>query len=374
MFVSRGYPTGKYPLLGVFEYDQACALVRAGHQIIYAVVDLRSLRRWRKWGFKSLRRDGINIEAINIPCGRLPRLILNFCGVTAFKLLYKRIVKKYGIPDVVHSHFVSPGYYSSCILKDSNVPLVHTEHSYDMHAETLSTKWYNLGKKVYPNVDIVIAVSKSLADNIEKHFGTKSLVIHNIVDTSLFRYVEKKRDRISNKFKFISVGHLQPLKKMDLLIRSFYGAFKNDPTVELYIYGEGGERINLEKIIEEHCLTNRVHLMGYASRDVIAAKMAECDSFVLASESETFGVVYVEAMAAGLPVIATKSGGPEDFIDDTNGIIVSVNDESALIEALQEMRFSRERYNSNVISSNARDRFSSTNIAKQISDVYCSLF
>ena len=78
--------------------------------------------------------------------------------------------------------------------------------------------------------------------------------------------------------------------------------------------------------------------------------MKGCDAFVLASRAETFGVVYVEAMAAGLPVIATACGGPEDFVSEENGILIPADNEEKLTEALIEMYHMAHKYDKQAIS------------------------
>jgi glycosyltransferase involved in cell wall biosynthesis len=219
-------------------------------------------------------------------------------------------------------------------------------------------------------MDRVIAVSRSLKESILSHFNISSVVIPNIVDTQVFLRGEVNEKKDGPFFAFISVGRLIPLKRMDLLIRSFKQAFSDDPSVKLYIYGDGPERSRLGQLIRSSSLENQVFLMGFRSREDIAKKMAECDAFVLASDSETFGVVFIEAMAAGLPVIATYCGGPEDFVDDRYGILVKSGDESALTQAFREMRASHDRFNQIAISEEISARFNAEEIAAQIVDVY----
>ena len=85
---------------------------------------------------------------------------------------------------------------------------------------------------------------------------------------------------------------------------------------------------------------------------------------------ETFGVVYAEALAAGLPVIGTKCGGPEDFVDDSNGILVEVGNKTELVEAMKYMYENRSSYDSNVIRQGVSKRFSEETIAGQLMLVY----
>ena len=81
--IANGYPTEKYRGVGIFELDQAKALAAKGHQIVYLAVDLRSIRRWRKWGFESLVKDNVEIRAINIPLGRFQIRYCIFSGLLA---------------------------------------------------------------------------------------------------------------------------------------------------------------------------------------------------------------------------------------------------------------------------------------------------
>ena len=80
LVVSRGYPSEKYPLHGIFEFDQAKALAKAGCKVIFACVDLRSLRRWRKWGYERLIKVGVVIYAINISLIQNTKTIVSFFG------------------------------------------------------------------------------------------------------------------------------------------------------------------------------------------------------------------------------------------------------------------------------------------------------
>ena len=122
---------------------------------------------------------------------------------------------------------------------------------------------------------------------------------------------------------------------MDLTIEAFIDAFKGSDKVFLTIFGEGPERQKLEELVRINKMEKQIKLMGMQSRKVIADYLKECDCFVLASQTETFGVVYIEAMASGLPVIATKCGGPESFVNEENGVLIPVDNKDALVTAMK---------------------------------------
>jgi len=110
--------------------------------------------------------------------------------------------------------------------------------------------------------------------------------------------------------------------------------------------------------------------MGTQPRKIIAEYMKNADCFALASETETFGVAYIEALASGLPIIAARSGGPEDFIDDSNGILVDVNNVEDLTKALKSLYMNIKKYVKDNISNNAKERFSGELIARRLEKVY----
>jgi len=368
LIVARGYPTDKYKMNGIFEFDQAKALAAAGHEVIFAANDMRSLKRWRKWGIEERVINGVKIYAINIPCGRVPTKWLEWISIKALRYLYSYIERKCGRPDIIHSHFLNQGYSAVNALKEKGIPIIHTEHYSVMNQKELDQHTQYLGEYTYNNVDQVIAVSRCLATSIKEKFGVEPIVIPNIVDTTVFDY--SPVEGLNDEFCFISVGNLVEGKRMGLLISAFHRAFEGNTKIFLCIYGQGPERKNLENLIRQYHLEEQIFLMGLASREVIAKKMQESDCFVLASERETFGVVYIEAMATGLPVIATKCGGPEDFVDNSNGIMVPTNNAECLADAMKSMHLSSNQYDKPTIASDTKAKFSSQSVAMTIIGVY----
>ncbi len=367
LIISRGYPTEKYKMNGIFEFDQAKALAACGCKVVFAVIDLRSIRRMRKFGIDSFIKDGVQIEAINLPCGNIPKRMLYAIGELGLKILYKIIKKKYGQPDIIHGHFTQMGYIITRALRESDIPIILTEHSSLIHNKTIDNRLYEAAKYSYENADRVIAVSTSLSASIYKNFNIRAVCIPNIVNTEMFTYKVNNRD---NLFRIISTGSLIKTKRMDLLIDAFYKAFSKNINIHLYIFGDGVEKISLERKIKEYNLEDNIRLMGLQTRNVIAEYLQNSDCFVLASQSETFGVAYIEALAVGVPVIATKCGGPEDFINNSNGILVEVDDVESLSEALKYIYNNICNYNREEISRDTKSRFSNNIIGNRLIDVY----
>lgn len=367
LFITGSYPTNKYKTSGIFAFDQAKALVKQGHNVIFAAVDLRSIRRWRKWGIERRNIDGVEVYAINIPLGRISKNMLRKFRFLGLRILYKRIIEDHGIPDIMHAHFTGSAYSASKLKDVTGIPLVVTEHSSKINTNNMDEGLYKIASEAYKKADSLIAVSPSLAKMINKHFDIKPTYIPNIADLDVFKYSDKKN---SNSFNFVSTGNLINTKRMDLTIEAFYEAFGNNPRVMLSIFGQGPKRRMLEDLINNYNLNSQVKLMGLCSREEIAKQLGKSDCFVLASQSETFGVAYIEALAMGVPVIATRCGGPEEFVNDNNGLMIDVNNKKQLANAMKYMYNNVDKYDRRTIAEEISEKFSPRAVANKIIGIY----
>lgn len=367
LIISRGYPTEKYPMNGIFEFDQAKALANLGHEVIFASLDMRSFRRKRKWWIEKFEKDGVYVYGINIPLGRIPKRILSYCTILALKRLYKEIEKDKGLPDIIHAHFTGIGYAATKLKDKIQIPLIITEHSSEMMKSNIGQRLFKLASKTYWKADKVIAVSPALSKVIKANFNIDSIYIPNVVDTNTFTYSERyyKKD-----FTFITVGNLIYRKRMDLTVLAFCKSFPRDKNVKLVVIGDGEERENIESIIKKYKFEDKIILTGRLYREQISEYMKKSDCFVLSSRAETFGVVYIEAMAVGLPIIATKCGGPEYLVNEKNGLLIEIDDLEQLIEAMKRMYKHKNHYDRQAISQEIHRCFSPKNVAKEIETVY----
>ena len=368
--ISRGYPTEDYPLNGIFEFDQAKALAKTNNKIIFLAIDLRSIRQKRKYGFEKKTINNIEVRSINIPVGGLPNYLLNVTGRFGAKKLFLRTIKEFGLPDVVHSHFFRPSSWIVDIVKHYNIPFVITEHfSYLVEKDNLENLKKSLNY-IYKQANKLLTVSPALKEALLNKLGFNSEYIPNVVDTNLFSPRPQKYIGENHEFIFVSVGNLIPRKQIMLVVKAFAQVFKDKPNTYLKVIGDGPEKEAIKTFIHNNNLQKQIKLLGQQPRSIIAQTLKDSDCFVLPSRAETFGVVYIEAMASGLPVIATKCGGPEHFVNDQNGLLIEKDNLNELSKAMLTIYETKKQYDSLKIAQFVDNTFSERALVKNLLNIY----
>ena len=270
------------------------------------------------------------------------------------------------MPDVVHAHIISMASPAIILKKKLHIPFVLTEHWTEMNAQRTSKRIMNQ-TSAYRIADRVLCVSEVLAANLKRKCNVDSIVINNMVSDEFF--MNKKQQREDIKFKFIAVGALRRNKRFDILVDAFALAHLSK-TVSLEIVGEGEERGLIESKIHHYHLEDQIRLLGVKSPEEVNKLLCQSDCFVLSSRLETFAIVLIEAMAKGLPVIATKCGGPETFVRTQDGILVEKENVDELAKAMKYMKDHCKEFNSDEIRQHCYDNFSQDIIADKIIEVY----
>ena len=219
----------------------------------------------------------------------------------------------------------------------------------------------------YQYADSIISVSDVLAEHLRQYCNVHSVVIRNMVANHFFDKSKEKSN--SGGFKFIAVGNLLEIKRYDLLIEAFASCnFPED--VVLNIVGEGSDRPLFEKKIKDCKVEGQVKLLGVKTPEEVSDLLCHSDCFTLSSRLETFSIALIEAMAKGLPVIATKCGGPETFVRPKDGLLVENENVEDLAKAMKYMKDHSQEYDSDEIRRHCRDNFSQDVIADKIIEVY----
>ena len=202
---------------------------------------------------------------------------------------------------------------------------IHWLH-YEYEKTNPNGKYPKLFMDALPRFDKIVAVSKRVMDCFNKiyHQDDKTIVINNIVDSEKIR--EKSNEIIlekndSKKINFISVGRLSKEKGYDRLIEAISRLKNRLSNCCFKIYGSGNELENLEALVKSYKLENIVLFKGQTFNPYPFIK--DSDVFILSSFYEAFGLVIIESMSLGVPVIATANSATSELIkNDFNGLVV----------------------------------------------------
>jgi len=165
-------------------------------------------------------------------------------------------------------------------------------------------------KIVNNHVDRIIAISKYAAQRIEKLYGRKAEVLYPPVD------VKKFYNKPSEDF-YLTVSRLEPNKRIDLIVK----AFTKMPDKKIIIVGDGSQRKKLEKLAKGH---KNIIFYGSVNESILLDLYSRCIAFIFVPILEDFGLVALEAMAAGKPVITVNEGGPKEIVEHNHtGLIIN---------------------------------------------------
>lgn len=377
------FQTKNRPTLGSFFLDQAKALKRAGHQVTILYCDTYSVKCAKEWLFYE-EQSATQIEGIQIFREKC------FCpmkhGMEGHKeafskgiqRLWEKHLKNQSI-DIIHAHCcVWAGYAAMKLSEKIRIPYVITEHAtlFQLHKDEISSVNRAVICEVFQKAAKVICVSKAFGKLLEEYTDNIE-VIGNVIDCE--RFCIKEHPKNKQEMRFLTVCYMEEeaqlyKKGMDILIKAWGKTASTYPQAKLVI-GGGGKA--LEKVVEwtkEHKVTESVEFLGALDRQQVVEQMQSCDCFVLPSRYETFGVVYIEAMACGKPVIAVANGGPDDFVHESNGILIQPEQEEALVQAMEKMIVALGQpdspYQPERIAAFVEEKFSYRAIAEQLETLY----
>jgi len=208
--------------------------------------------------------------------------------------------------------------------------------------KTLSERFaWDFTRFLYGKSNIVLTPSKVLAKLLIRH--RIPVPVYDMSNGIEFHFFAKKKDyRIRNNM--IYVGRLGLEKGTDVVVKAFALAHEKNPKLRLDIYGEGPAKNDLLKLVDKLGITDSVGFVGFVSRAEIKKTLKRHDFFVTASTMETQGLVVLEAMAAGLPVIGVDAlAVPELVHNDKNGYLVEPGNAKQMAEAMLKLTESAKR-------------------------------
>lgn len=376
LIIPSWYPQFIGDVGGSFFREQAIALQKAGYSVGVIYPQIRSLKNLKNilkkpYGLTVENDEGVSTlrwyTANYFP--KVKNYNKNHWVKIALKL-FEIYIAKYGKPDIIHVHsMLNAGFAAKLIYETYGIPYVITEHSTAFARNLIPQETIHSLLPVIKQAKACIAVSIEFSLLLNNLFGIKKWeYIPNIVNDAFL-----KCDLVvdENKvFTFINVCLLDHKKRVDILIHAFSQAFYGNQNVRLKIGGDGPMMLALKKQAKDLNIEAQITFLGKLSRERVKEEVAISNAFVLSSEYETFGVVVVEALALGKPVIATKCGGPESILTPSVGYLVEKNSIEEMKITLIELYENNHKFSSFKIREYCQENFSEKAVIYKLAKIY----
>ena len=391
LVMANWFPSEAQPGLGSFVLEQVQALRRVAdldvrvitgrpfwvnrlkpHLILGAI---RAYRRalaaieWTEW-------DGVPVLAAPYLVGT-PFTFVTHAATYTHAMRSAAVTARRSFPfDLVHAHTAYvDGTAGIAIATGFGVPIVITEHTNPFSMLTRNPLIRHRTMRTIRLADRAFAVSESLAEEIRGWLRPDEReqlhVLRNGVDTSRFA---PPSDWLPDRARprFAAIGIMHDYKNPLLLLEAFARVVRDLPGAELHLVGDGPLTPRVMESARSLGVADAVHHHGRLERDAVAALLAQrVDALVVASRSETFGVVVIEALASGKPVVSTRCGGPETILDDPRlGELCANHDADALARAMKAVAARLDPHDVAFRRRTAETRYSLDGVAGELAAQY----
>ena len=387
------YPSEDSPIRGIFIKEQAEALVENfGDRFNIIVSDwgfndselsFRNVKDALSKFIRYLKKEKNRIEQINgvyyisNPYLNISEKVPYFGSFDRFNEVNLKnircVEREIGKIDLIHAHVCFPAGYSAYKLSQHiSLPYVITEHMgpfpwprYIRDGEPIKEI-----RLAATHANALVPVSDALSEEMKKLGYKRRVVIPNFVNEEQFKPMPVTK---KSKYQFFSLCSLETAKGVGDLLKAIKKWDPDPMTVSFVIGGDGEKREYFHAMSKKLGINSLITWAGAIPRDYVAEYMNRCDAFVLPSHHESFGIVFIEALACGKPVIATKCGGPESIVTDNNGRLVDVGDIEGLATMMKWFYHNSNEFDPEIIRNDFLMRFSKRATTKRIISLYESI-
>lgn len=374
LILVSGYPTEYSLNQGIFFRDQAESLARDKENQVALIatipVSLKTVWHKKKWTFGLTKFVSNHVRTMIYTFPNLPK-------VHRYRMIKTRdrgiklisgYIREFGKPDVIHVHGFQSGLLAIKAKTLYGIPYVITEHSSQFIDDIVPRGLEPYAKTVFENADAAVAVSRKFAEFMSERYGREFQYIPNVVDTAVFRPgIDPGKNA---EFTFFNAAGFYLEKNHRMLLEAFSKVVENYPECRLRLAGSGVLEAQMKEYSSELKIARQVDFLGLLPRNEIVKEMQQMDAFVLSSKVETFGVVLIEALSCGKPVVATACFGPESIVIAPEfGILCDIN-AADLALAMEQVIRNRSAYDSTVIRNYVIDQFSNDAVINRLMQLY----
>lgn len=365
LLIPEMYPSADHPNAGVFMQDQVRALSSFAETLVF------NTNPYNRGAYRAT--DMARFNDFHLFEKRWPGPF-NALAYALWERQAYRVAKRLPRPDIIHLHGAAlRGGLAAKLAAHWRCPLVVTEHTGPW--SSISTRPYILSrvKKVMESAACLMPVSHHLAAEIAESGiqARKVTVLGNPVNTELFAL---RSTPLNARKNILYLGRLDDFKGALRTLRAFAEAAKELPGCTLTIAGEGQEAEAIRTFIEASGIKDRVAFCeGFFFREQMLEYFHSASFLVFPSLHESFGLVPLEAMSTGLPVLLTDRTGPRDFFDLKVGLQVDPESEAAIAAGMIAMAKRLETFDSAAIRLHVVDGWGVEAYARKLSKIYQSV-
>lgn len=374
LVIPSWYPNGTDKLMGIYHKEFCEALAKRDNiNVNMLYLDRQRLSAPLKYlfmpkkeviqeeGYKTYMRKMLDLHKISfdIEMKKYARVL---------EKAFKDYIKENPKPDIIHAQVTNPAGYAACKLgKKYNIPVVVTEHA-TYYERFFKGEDYKYGKYVLDN-SYFTTVSAYMKKEILK-MSNQCDVLANLVDTENFK---KERKKVKG-LRLVTVVGLRKVKRVDDIMAALKILIDEHKIkdAKLTVVGDGFDEEYYKNRCQELGMEKYVDFVGRKNKEEIANILLKNNIYVMASEIESFGIPAIEAFASGLPVVATKCLGPEEYVDDKCGKLISIGDSKEMAEAILEVYQNLDKYNIKYLRSVA-DRYGAKSVTDKAIKIYKEL-
>jgi len=372
LIVPAWWPSPEEPISGIFHTDYARAFASAGARVGVVFPDMVRVRHFGRgtqiplWP-KLIREqmDGIGVIRIR---GLHTALRMPWMQMTQFRRWLRRgfatYVERYGRPDLLHAMCSIPAGWACTHLDDplsTRVVITDGTGPFSLAMTPPSAAAYV--RKAMDGAAAVVAVSELCRRQMQAEGIVRDIAVCGNCVADSFVSANVQPARPDRKRRALFVGRLTAAKGIGELIDAAV-ALASEFDVRWHFLGDGPMAATLRRRFDDAGLADRLTLHGTCSRPAVIEQMSHSDLLVLPSHGESFGLAAAEALCMGLPIVTTRGTACAEFVDEDNGILVTMRDAESLTCGLRRMIERLETYDRLAIAERARLRFSPEVLAR----------
>lgn len=376
LFLTRWYPNRVDKLDGNFIENHARAVSKfCDLAVLYIGSDPNMSDRKYDWEVKT--EFGFTVVRVwyrnnDVSKRGIGRMIKFFRYLNATRIGWRMILKSFGMPHINHVHiFMRPVLLAFYLRYKFGIPFLMTEHSshfvHEMPVLLPPMKW--LAQFTARQATFITAVSKTLQEAMIG-FGLQGNYV--LVPNVVFTPAASGHGSTGTKdISMVAIGGLTDSRKNISGLIDVFGEMHNQvPTAVLNIVRPVPDQLLYDKAMQTGLLNRKIFFHDYLSNDQVYHLLSACSFLVVNSISETFSMAAAEALACGKPVISTRCGGPEEFISEERGILIDLNNDKQLSDAIMRMCNTFRSYDPVKLNQFARDHFSEEIVGKKLLELY----